>query len=161
MDIQIEFLKNCSYTIPTLVEWVYDEWQAYDSSLTKEKLITGFHKRLNDDRIPFTLVALRKEIPLGTISLKEQDEPEFAAISQGNPWLGSFQVTQEERNKGLGQKLLQAAKTFAKDLGYKNIFLYTSNPANLDWYRRRGACFIETRPFRNHIITIMQITLLD
>lgn len=155
----IELLKNCSHTIPILAEWIYDEWRSYDSSLTKEKLINRFHKRLNEDKLPLTLVTLKNGIPVGTVSLKEEDEAEFKNLSDGEPWLGSLQVVLEERNRGLGHELLKAAQTFAIRFGYKNIFLYTSNPANLEWYYKRGARFIETRPFRNHTITIMQIPL--
>jgi len=158
-NMQIQLLKNCPETIPTLANWIYQEWHPYDSSLTKQKLITGFGKRLNDDRIPLAVVVLKEGLPIGTISLKENEDPEFANFAVGNPWLGSFQITEAERNKGLGTDLLKMAKTLAIGLGYKNIFLYTSNPANLEWFSEHGVHLIETRPFRNHEITIMQIHL--
>jgi len=157
--VTIELLKNCSETLPTLVEWIYEEWRPYDASLTRERLIEGYKNRLNDDKIPLTLVALRDGVPVGTVSLKEQSEPELVAYSKGDPWLGSLQVILNERGKGLGDELLNLAKTLARGLGYQNIFLYTSNPANLGWYRKRGAHFVEKRSFHNHPITIMQIPL--
>lgn len=157
--IQIEFLKNCSQTIPTLIEWVYAEWRSYDSSLTREKLMKGFNSRLNDDRIPLTLVALKNGIPVGTVSLKQQTEPEFGAICGDNPWLGSLHVIHEERDKGLGGELLNNVKAIAMCLGYNDIYLYTSNPANVEWYNKRGAHSLVVRSFRNHMITIMHIHL--
>jgi hypothetical protein len=47
----------------------------------------------------------------------------------------------------------------AKKLGYQKILFYTSNPQNVRWYTERGAQVIETRPYRGHVITIMQFPL--
>lgn len=160
MGLHIALLKDCMHTIPTLVDWIYAEWCSYDSSLTKEKLLNGFKKRLNDDRIPFSIVALKNNLPIGIISLKFNDDQEFADLSHAHPWLGSFQIIAEERNKGLGKELLQILKGIAFKLGYTTLFLYTSNPANINWYKKRGAAVIETRPFRDGMATIMQISLV-
>jgi hypothetical protein len=46
---RVEFLKNCEGVIPALAQWMFEEWRAYDASLTKERLITSFKNRLNDD----------------------------------------------------------------------------------------------------------------
>jgi hypothetical protein len=158
--LKLELLKTCPQTLYILAEWVYHEWRSYDSSLTKKKLIESFSQRLNDDKIPLTLVALKNGTPVGTVSLKWEDEAELRAISKANPWLGSLQVIYEERKLGLGQELLKIAKSIATSLGYQNLFLYTSNPVNVDWYKKRGACILKTSPFRKHTITIMQIALI-
>jgi hypothetical protein len=55
LPVRVEFLKNCPQATPTLVDWVYKEWSPYDKSLTKEKLVSSFHKRLNSDQIPLPL----------------------------------------------------------------------------------------------------------
>lgn len=155
-----ELLKNCPQAVPVLAEWVYQEWRSYDALLTKEKLIESFSKRLNDDRLPLTIVALKDGEPIGTVSLKEQEDPEIMGHSNGNPWLGSLQVISGERGKCLGTELLNTAKKLAYRLGYQSIFLYTSNPDNVKWYCDRGASVVETRPYRNHSITIMDMTLI-
>src|SRR5258706_16152263 len=49
--LHVELLKNCQEAIPLLAEWIYEDWHSYDASLTKEKLVEGFKKRLNDDRL--------------------------------------------------------------------------------------------------------------
>lgn len=155
--ITVGLLKDHPQAIPTLVEWIFDEWRSYDASLTKEGLVANFNRRLNDDRIPFSVVALREGRPIGTISLKETGEPEFAAFSTDSPWLGSLQVVSAERKQGIGQGLLRLAIDMAKALGHHTLFLYTSNPANCAWYHKHGAQQIEVRPFRDHPVTIMQI----
>jgi len=155
--IQFKLLKNCTETIPTLVEWIYEEWKPYDASLTKEKLLKGFNARLNVDKIPLAVVALKNGVPIGTISLKTQGEPEFKSFPEDAAWLGSLEVIKNERKQGLGEALLKIATVLADRLGYESIYVYTSNPANIPWFLKRGAYQLEMRPFRNHTITILQI----
>lgn len=159
--LRLEFLKNCPEVIPTIADWMYAEWRLHDAQLTKEKLVQGFKKRLNDDHIPFTLVALRGDIPAGIVSLKIEEDPELTKYAPGTPWLGSLQVSQEERNKGLGSALLEAAKALARCLGHDTLYLFTSNPANVPWYEARGAKVIESRPYRTYHITVMNLKLAD
>ena len=160
IPMQVNVLKNCPQTIPTLAQWMYEEWHSYDVSLTKEKLIHAFNHRLNDDRIPLTFVVLKKTLPIGMISLKGRDH-EFSDFPENSLWMGSLQVIPEERNKGIGQALLKFAATVAKRLGYEDIYFYCSNPAHVKWYGKRGAGVIEERSFRNHMITIMHMPLTN
>ena len=154
MGLRIELLKSCPHTIPILAEWTYKEWHSYDASLTKGKLIDRLNNRLHDDKIPFTVVVFRGDVPVGTVSLKKQYAPEFLCLAADSSWLGSLEVVPGERGKGLGEELLKLAKKLAKNLGYKSIFLYMSNLSNLDWYYKREAVFVESQIFRNHNIVI-------
>lgn len=160
-SIHLDLLKNCPHAISTLAQWVYEEWRLYDTSLTKEKMIRAFTTRLNDDKIPLTFVALKNDILIGTISLKKETASEFSDFPENSVWIGSFHILPAERNQGLGHELLQLAQTIARQFGHENLYFYTSNSANVNWYLKRGACIIEERPFRNHRITIMKIPLKD
>lgn len=156
-SIHLELLKNCQQTIPTLAEWFYEEWLPYDPSLTKEKLIEGLGKRLNDDQLPFVIVALKDGLPIGMISLKDTGAPEFP--TDGSPWIGSFYVLPSERNKGLGYELGKVVLTLAKRLGYEQVNFFTSHFQQVEKYLKKGATIVETRPFRGHTITIMKMPL--
>lgn len=158
-SMQLDLLKNCPQVIPNLVQWIYEEWHPYDASLTKEKLIRSFQARLNADSIPITFVVLKDALPIGIISLKKETAPEFADFPENSIWMGSLQVIPEERSQGIGQELLKFSQIIAKQLGYEKLYFYTSNPANVKWYLKRGAQVIEERPFRHHTITIMAIPL--
>jgi aryl-alcohol dehydrogenase-like predicted oxidoreductase/ribosomal protein S18 acetylase RimI-like enzyme len=159
LSMRLDFLKNCPQVIPILVQWLYEEWKPYDASLTKEKLIHSFKMRLNNHAIPITFVVLKDGLPLGVISLKKETAPEFADFPENSIWMGSLQVIPEERNQGIGQELLRFSQTIARQFGYEKLYFYTSNPANVKWYLKRGAQVIEERPFRHHKITIMEISL--
>lgn len=158
-SLRLDLLKNCPQVIPILAQWLYEEWHCYDIFLTKEKLIHSFITRLNNDRIPITFVALKNDKPVGTISLKKNIDPEFSDFPKNSVWMGSLQVVLEERNQGFGQELLKFATTIAKYLGYEKLYFYTSNHMNVKWYLKKGAQIIEERPFRNHMITILHISL--
>jgi len=158
-SIHLDLLKNRPHTISTLVQWIYDDWHTFDASLTKDKLIQSFNERLNADIIPITFVALRNDEPIGVISLKYETDPIFADFPKDSLWMGSLHVLPEERDQGLDQELLKYTITVAKRLGYEKLYFYISNPAQVKWYAERGAQVIEQRPFRDHVITIMQIPL--
>jgi GNAT superfamily N-acetyltransferase len=155
-SFHLDLLKNCPEVIPLLADWIYEDWHLYDTSLTKENLIKGFSQRLNDDKLPLTFVLLKDSIPIGAITLKEKTIPELADLDDGSCWGGSFHVETEFRRDGVGEELAKSLILIAKQLGYHKIRFYTSNPQNVAWYTERGAEVIETRPFRGHIITIMQ-----
>jgi predicted N-acetyltransferase YhbS len=160
-SMKLDLLKNCPQTIPTLAEWIYEEWHSYDASLTKEKLIHAFSMRLNNDRIPLTFVVLKNDLPIGVISLKRETAPEFTDFPENSIWMGSLHVLPEERNQGLSHELLKLVQVVAKGFGYENLYLYISNPEYVRWYLNKGASLIEERSFRNHRIAIMQFFLKD
>lgn len=157
--MHLDLLKNHPREIPRLAQWLYEEWQSYDTSLTVEKLINSFNERLNSDDLPITFVVLKGGNPIGCISLKEQSSPEFFDFPKNSIWMGSLQVVLEERNQSIGQELLKFAIAITKSLGHNSLYFYTSNSVNVDWYVKRGASIIKNRLFRAHMITIMQISL--
>ncbi|MBU6383747.1 MAG: GNAT family N-acetyltransferase [Verrucomicrobia bacterium] len=159
-QLRLELLKNHPETIPLLVEWEYQDWHHYDTSLTREKLTDGFNHSLNDDRLPLAFVVLKDSVPVGVISLDDKSEPEIADLEDGNPWGGSFHVIPEERNQGIGQNMAQALIIIAKKLGYEKIHFFTSNFQVVHWYTERGAKIIDTRSFRGHVITTLEYNLL-
>ncbi len=159
-SIHLELLKNHPEAIPTLAEWIYEDWHPYDKSLTKERLIEGYKQRFNDNQIPFTILAIKNSKPIGVISLKlHQQDKELADLENGCPWVGSLHVISEERGQGIGESLAKAVTTIAKKLGHKELRFYLSESKGVNWCIKRGAEIIETRPFRGHTITILRFDL--
>jgi len=156
LPYQMMFLKDCPEAIPTIAQWVYDEWSAFDKSLTKDRLVKSLEGRLNDDRIPFTLVAFKDKRPVGVITLKEEKNPEFSDFPKELLWMGTLYVVPDERKNGLGQALLEWSSLMAMKMGYEWLYLYISNPEYVSWYTQRGAEVIQERPFRDHKIAIMR-----
>lgn len=157
--LRIEFLKDCPQAVSTVAEWIYSEWRPYDSTLTLDKLKEGYAKRLNDEQMPFTLVVWRGNRPIATVSLKASGEPEFAKLASDGLWLSSLQIVIGERKKGLGKALVHLIKEIALNLGHTYFYLYTSNPKNVDWYRRHGGTLLGLLPFHNHKVSLIRVTI--
>lgn len=157
-SITMKVLKECPETIPQLAQWMYDKWKSYDASLTLEKMVGSFKERLNDDRIPFVIVAFMKDKPIGMVGLKEQGAQELSNLSPKNtPWLGALFVEETQRKKGIGKQLLNLALTLAKEMGHPEVFVYTSDHTNVNWYTEKGASVVKDHyPFRDHEITLMK-----
>lgn len=159
--VRFEVLNDNPSLIPVLAQWQYNDWHSYDVSLTLEKLIDGFEKQSIENSSSFTVVALKEDRPIGSISLDHEGEVEFADLWGKGPWLGSFHVIPEERNKRLGQELGKIALTIAMRLGYTQVNFFTSDFSNVAKYLKKGAQIVETRPFHGHTITIMKIVLTE
>lgn len=158
-EVHVELLKDCPQVIPTLAQWMYDDWHLYDAALTLEKMIASFESRLNNDAPPMTFVAFRSNRPIGVISLKYELSSEFSDLPKDNLWMGSLHVIPEERNQGYGALLLRCCAMAARQFGREELLFYTSNPANIAWYVKRGARILEERPFRGHRITLFSLPL--
>ncbi len=157
-SMHVDLLKHHPDVIPVLAEWIYEQWHTYDYSLTKDRLITSFSHRLNDDQIPLAFVVWKSDLLIGTLSVKHNHASELADFPQNAAWIGSLQVIAEERNQGVGQGLITLAKKVGAALGHKTLYLYTSNPLNVDWYLARGGRVLHKRLFRNHTITVIEIS---
>lgn len=154
-SIRLEWLKDCPEVIPVIAEWQYNDWSGYDTSLTREKLINGFKSQLGANDVPFTLIALKYGMPIGSISLEIESEPELSDLP--GPWGGSFHVISAERKKGVARELANALLTITEKLGYSHLYIFTSNFANVDMYVNQGAEIIDTRPYKGHAITVLRM----
>ncbi|MBI3259888.1 MAG: GNAT family N-acetyltransferase [Ignavibacteriae bacterium] len=158
--MQLSLLQDCPQAIPTLVQWIYDDWHTHDATLTKEKLYGSFMKRLSSSEdLPITLVILKEKVPVGTIALKQERASEFADFPETALWIGSLHVVLEERDKGVGTELLKFVSSIAKKLGQDKLYVYTTEPRNVPWYCKRGVKVLEKRPFRGQTATVMCIPL--
>jgi hypothetical protein len=160
-SMSLKLIKDCPEMIPTVAQWLYDDWHSYDKSLTLEKLVKGFEKQLTASDMPFTLIVLKEGVPIGSVSLRKEKEPEFSDIADGNPWVGTFHVIPTERNSEVGPKLKKVVLTIAKRLGYQHVNFYTSNVSNVKKYVKMGAQIVGTRPFRGHTVTLMKMDITE
>ncbi len=156
-SMSLTTLKKCSSVIPQLAQWVYDEWKSYDRTLAKEKLIQSFQERTNEDHLPITFVVIKDGAPIATVSVKSRPSEDFADFPEHSLWLGSLQVLPGQRKQGVGSKLLKFAAQLVTHLEYKELYFYTSKP-DFSWYTKQGAKVLQSRPFRNHTITILSLS---
>ena len=156
--VQVKLLRECPFAMPALIDWLYEDWHTYDTTLTKERLAKGLEAQAQAVGVPFTLIALRDQTPIGAISLKSEGPAELADFK--GPWPGSFHVIPEERIRRIGWHLGKLLLETAKRLGYTEVNFYTSNPRNVERYKKVfGAQVIDMRPFRGHSVSILKLDL--
>lgn len=87
MNPQISYLADRPEWIPTLAQWIFNEWGRFDPSNTPDANQARMGERLNKDRIPLALVAEVEGSPIGCVNLKlrgMRTHPELY------PWVGSL-----------------------------------------------------------------------
>ena len=83
---------------------------------------------------PTTLVAMQDEDAVGSVSLVDEDAPEFRGV--GDAWLASLFVLEQARGRGIGAALVRACVALAARENVPRLWLFT--PEHADFYARLG-----------------------
>ena len=136
-----------------LVPWVaaehFREWGAGHPGATLERWVMD-RAGTFADRIPWTLVALQGETPVGTAGLVHCDMDTHPELT---PWLSGVYVAPAWRRRGIGTILVQAAEAKAKEWRMTEIYLYTEHAAAL--YQRLGWSVLAKELYNDQVVTIM------
>jgi GNAT superfamily N-acetyltransferase len=97
------------------MEWYLERDVPYEANLR------SYRARARLDRVPLTLVALRGSLPVGMVSLKEND---LWTRRDLNPWLASLLVVEEFRGQGIGRMLIKSLVSRARDLELQRMYLF-------------------------------------
>ncbi|MBU9723038.1 MULTISPECIES: GNAT family N-acetyltransferase [Bacillaceae] len=111
-------LEDKGYIVNSHYE-LYNKEFGYDLSFRCfiEESVSGFIERAASDETIFILEIDEKQS--GSVSIKKVDDT--------NAQLGLFLVEPNVRGTGYGQKLVETAINFSKEIGYKNIILWTNS----------------------------------
>jgi len=137
-------------TILTLASWIQGEWGNSFLEATFEELVSELEGRATPHRIPAAFVALDGDRLVGTASIVRHD---MSTRSELSPWLSAVYVPPEERNKGVGSKLVRRAMQEAEILGVKRLYLYT--PDQMRFYTRLGWDILERTRYHGVEVVIM------
>ncbi len=119
--------------IATLAGWHHGAWGGFFPQWTLEFLTAELAASARQAGRPISWVALVDGAPAGTVSLFDDDIPQF---HDHGPWLANVFVAPEYRRLGLGRRLVDHAVAAAHDQGVGELFLFTHDQAA--WYRRLG-----------------------
>lgn len=158
MTVIIETLKQHPQVIPALAEiWYEGIGKFWSPDMSMEQVIQRFSAQLqqDDETLPITFIAFADYQPVGMCSLRENDgiRPDLA------PWLGSLVVKPDYQHRGIGQRLINATKQQAKNMGFQTLSLFALDPTISDYYARLGWHKVGMDNFRNHPVTVMSIEL--
>lgn len=141
--------------VATLAEWHHREWGALFGPAWSLQIA---HEELQQqaaqppEAVPVTLLALRGNDLLGSVSVVAEDAPELDAL--GSPWLASLYVCPEARGAGIGSRLVQAAIAHARARSVSRMLLFT--PDRAAFYRRLGWAELQRAEVFGHPVQVMQ-----
>ena len=160
--IAIDYLANCPEFLDALAQLSWKEWQEIyqQREQTLEDCLKNYRERMNTDRLPLTLVAVRAGLAVncrelvGMVSLKYHDMDTRPDL---DPWLGGLLVLPEWRNQGVGTMLMHRATEEARRLKVPRLYLWTHSAERL--YRKLGWQVVERSDYFGKEAVVMQIDL--
>lgn len=154
--ITIDYLKHQSDSIAELADiWHEVLGQIWIPEVPILRVKEKLQNHLNTEQLPLTLVANYENKPVGMCSLRVTDgiRPELT------PWLGSLVVSPNYQNQGIAKQLIEKIKEKASELGFKTLYLFAFDPTIPEYYSRLGWCKIGMDEFKEHPVTVMEISL--
>ncbi|MBY0378218.1 MAG: GNAT family N-acetyltransferase [Gammaproteobacteria bacterium] len=150
--IEIKLLAHCPEHIPALATLWYEELsRAWILGSSVERATHSLKEHMNADKMPMTFVAFSEGIPVGMVSLREDD----GLGDDRLPWLGSLVVHPAHRKRKIGESLIKAVQKQARDFGYKSIYLFAFDPNLPNWYAKLGWQTIGVDSYADHPVTVM------
>lgn len=132
--MDVRFLAELPGLAPTLARWHHAQWGHLYTDWSLQHATDELVDHASRRTLPTTLVAMDGDQVLGSVSLVNEDAPEFR--EQGDAWLASLYVVPEARGRGLGALLVRALVRFAAAQKVARLWLFTSEHAA--FYARLG-----------------------
>ncbi len=133
--------------------WHHKEWSHFNPDESISQRITRMQPDLNTDFIPSTYIATDNEL-LASATIVANDmetKPELT------PWLASVYVSEKNRNKGIGTKLVKHIMCRAQANDIEKLYLMT--PDQRLFYQRLGWNILSEELHHGTAVTVMEITL--
>ena len=153
--LTIEYLADYPQYIPVVAKWLHSEWGHHNPDKTVQDYEESVRRHLGRNSIPLMLIALWDGLPAGTASIYVQDMSIHEELS---PWLASVFVSPDQRNKGIGSKLVGAIEENARNLRIARLYLWT--PDKEHFYSRLGWSVLERLEHFNQPVVLMTKAIL-
>lgn len=134
----IGFLADHPQLEPIVGDWLHETWFR-KLGLTRSQTDLEIRHRLQTNRVPLSIVAIRGEMVVGTASLVYDWPPAGEKIV----CLAGVYVLPQARQQHVGRRLCRWAAEEARRLGLSSLGLYTTDRAS--FYGRLGWRTEETR----------------
>lgn len=126
---------------------LYPEW---DSAAAFDELCQD-----SGDGLPLHILMIENGEVLGVASIISDDE--VVGWEDKSWWLANVLVLPEQRNRGIGKRLVASAIDMAKESGAHELHLVTN--AAQDWYRWLGWQEVGLGQVHDHQMTVMRLAL--
>lgn len=132
--MKIDYLGNHSEYMETVTKWLCEEFGNEDNYKFFESIIKS---SLTKDKLPLTFVAIDGDKVVGTVGLWRAD---LLSRQDLYPWLSALYVTEDYRDRGIGQELQKFIINYCKGKGIDKLYLYTDLE---NYYEKMGWEYIE------------------
>ena len=146
-------LKQQPQHIDTIAQWHHKEWSHFNPQENIAQRIQRMQAYLNDNFVPTTFLAIDGEL-LGSAAIVDNDMETRPELS---PWLASVYVTAQNRNNGIGAKLVNHVIEQAKFKDINKLYLMTPDKKN--FYQALGWKQIDEERYHGFNVTIMEVSL--
>ncbi|MDR2396524.1 MAG: GNAT family N-acetyltransferase [Puniceicoccales bacterium] len=153
---RIDYLANHPNLISTVAAWYVKMWWKFRANPSIRHAKTRLLNHLNIDKPNICFLYFRNHKLVGTASLTEKDIPNNEIFS---PCLSNLFVMEQCRRQKIGENLIGYAKLQAKNLGFKKIYLYTTDATVHRWYQKLNWKIIKKDVVRGCDIKIMAANL--
>jgi GNAT superfamily N-acetyltransferase len=143
-----------------IARWHFKEWGPYLEGEGFEERLERTRSWSRTDAIPFTMVAVLDDVPVGTASVVDHDMPDPpAACAPLAPWLSGVFVVPEHRKEGLGPLVVGACEEQAAALGHRILYLFTAPATAVKFYEPMGWQELLRTPYRGEEVVVMSKAL--
>ena len=179
-EIQIASLADHLDLVPTVAQWLYQEWGYLYPDGSLDSRTKQVYERAKPDGIPTVFVALKNGTPVGTTTLLRYDSAVDQAIEAAHaadvaagklkkpldrtiptPWLASVYVAADHRRQGIASSLVRHAMQAAQEMGVEALYLYTDTAGAEALYRSLGWQVMERIVYSDMHTTLMVAHLDD
>jgi len=150
--LEIKELEDHPASATIVADWVRQEWRTLPIHDYYRDVAWG--NPTDRACLPRTLVALRADETVGTVSLLMSDMETRPDL---NPWLGCLVVRPLDRGRGLGTRLVCEGMALARKMAIDRLYLFTEKDEAL--YHRIGWTRLETEQYEGKLVTLMAIDL--
>lgn len=144
-----------------VAQWHHQECerQGLKSTLALRQQRLVLH--LRGGQIPKTLIALHGNQLLGCVSLVDytyRSSERMPKVASSSPvWLSNLYVVDTYRQQGIGNQLINAAKTYSRNLGLQELWLSATDYT--DYYQKRGWQIERRTRLGGRAVNVMRVGL--
>ncbi len=126
--LRIELLADHPEASLILKELFESEWEPYYGVAGPGDAALDIKNSANRSDLPIAMVAIFNGNICGTAALKMESVTTYPDYF---PWLAGLLVAPEYRRQGIGEQLIVAIESLARELGYKEIYVGTGEKSGM------------------------------